>query len=136
MPGAESAAGAILTGQTDRRAFEEERTESELFGVMPFVRSAVLKNFTAVFDDDPFDLRLKIKIRGHARQAVDDGGKHLFRNRGGCSRAGVVRLKDRGRFFELRQFAGFCLLDRFYFLKRHFEPELEFGFKRDGIIIC
>src|SRR5260370_3395472 len=58
VPRAKSSARAVLTGQSNRRSFEKKRTESEQFGVMPFVGPADFKNFPAMLDDNAFDLGL------------------------------------------------------------------------------
>ena len=44
-------------------------------------------------------------------------------------------MENRGRFFELRLFAGLLFLQRFDFFERHFETQRKFGFERRRVIL-
>src|ERR1700676_1313509 len=103
---------------------------------MPFVRSAVFKNLTAVVEDDTFDLRLNIEIAGNIDQRIDNCLQHLLADRCRNRRAFVLRLENGSRFPELRLFARFFVFDRLNIIKGHLEPKIEFGFERSCVVIA
>ncbi len=96
VPRAKSSARAVLTVQSNRRSFQKKRTESEQFGVMPFVGPAIFKNFPPMLEDDPFNFRLNVEIVRHARERIDNRLQLLLIDRGRDRRAGVLRLEYSG----------------------------------------
>src|SRR6266403_4418650 len=102
---------------------------------MPLIRTAGLKNFALMVEDDPFYFRLNVEIRRHARQPIDNDLQRLCTDSGRYRRACVFRLKHRRRFSELRLLIAFFFLERFYIIQRHFESKLKLRFKRGSVIL-
>ena len=48
----------------------------------------------------------------------------------------IFRLKNRGRFLELRLLTGFLFFQRFNFFERHFETQRKFRFERRRVILA
>src|SRR5436190_8645258 len=98
VPCAECAARTILTRQSDRDPIQKQRSESEGFGVMPFIRATVFEDFALMIEHDALDLRLNLKPLWSVSEAIDNGFKSFLAD---CSRlrlARVFRLKNRRRF--------------------------------------
>src|SRR5438094_1946774 len=111
VPCAERAARTILTRQSDWNPFQQQRSEGEGFGVMPFIWATVFEDFALMIEHDAFDLRLNLKTLWSSSEAIDNGFKRFLTDRSRLRLAGVIRLKNRRRFLELCFFAGLPLFN-------------------------
>src|SRR5206468_4041116 len=102
---------------------------------MPLIRTALLKDFPLVIENDALNLRLYLETLRNTRHTIDNNFQSFFGDRSRLGLARVIRLKDRCRFSELRFLAGLPFFDGVDFISRHFETQTELGFQRDGIVV-
>src|SRR5947208_15477554 len=81
VPCAKSTARTILTRQSDRNPFQQQRSKGEGFGVMPFIRATVFEDFALMIEHDSFDLRLNLKPFRGASETIDNGFKRFLIDR-------------------------------------------------------
>ena len=81
VPRAEGSARTILSRQSDRNSFQQQRSEGERFGIMPFIEAALFKDLALMIEDDAFDLRLNLETFWHAGQTIDNGLERFLADR-------------------------------------------------------
>src|SRR5215470_14124793 len=103
---------------------------------MPFVRTAIFKDFALMIENDAFDFRLNFKSLRNANETIDDGFKHFLANCRRLRLARVFRLENRRGLLECCFLAGPGLFNGFDFFERHFQPKIEFRFERSLVVFA
>src|SRR5205807_4087233 len=97
--------------QSKRNSFQQQRSEGERFSIMPFIGSALFKDFALVIEDDAFDLWLNLETLRDAGESINDGLERFLADRRRFRCACVFRLKYCRRFLELGLFTALLLFD-------------------------
>src|SRR5206468_12960829 len=102
---------------------------------MPLIRTALLKDFPLVIENDALNLRLYLETLRNTRHTIDNNFQSFFGDRSRLGLARVLRLKDCCRLSEIRFIAGLPFFDEVDFISRHFEPQYELGLPSAGIVV-
>jgi len=103
---------------------------------MPFVGTALFEDSALMIENDAFDLRLNLEAFRNAGETVDNGLKRFVADRSRLRLARVFRLKDRSRLSKPGFLASLPFFNGVDFISRHFEPQIELGFQRGGVVFA
>ena len=109
MPLAEGAAAAVLSGEADRSALDEQRTKRERFGKRPVVRSAIAQDFKTAVNEHAPHFRQNMEIRRNTAESLDDFAQHGGTDLGMDRIVGIRGLENGGGSGEASAFPAFAL---------------------------